>query len=679
MPNNVEELMENLLQKYAGGRLPPLVNSNNAGSGLIDTNLLQIYHSGLLSLHAIRLGFILSDTNSRDQNKRWENGDFSLNDILAKPSWGNYCISLRNNLAGDYACQQCDRRWAARAEAQGATIAYICDGGLIDFASPVKVMDQVVAVLFCGQHKPLSGTIWHPEFTYPNGQFRALAEGQIGVDAWQESQKRIRQSEALAGYEHGDLEGKLLEEVQTRPATEISPQHVQEIIDLMNAIGEQLSALATSTFELEKNRLVGWIRGHIARSLAPLSLTRPETSSVWLALSATLRLISRYFGLDYAFIFSCGRGSLNNLELKCQFGLPDQDFPTGPFKSNSPKSMLALASMVCSRKERTQIVLKEFKEDNLFNWLNQQHSRKHSSRAMAFPLTPPHESTDFPPPVLFLGRFDRDLDINAYLPNDRQALDIIIKDISLVSEVVMLVEQLEEKARQQSAFLEDVAHDIRNPIQIIINQAEVMAAGLVSTGSAPRLAQKLATQARRLHLMSQRVWTLGEIDRGHLLASDVEKVSAYEVIAECRKTLNDLAEQREIKIILDPLLKNWPPLWVNKALFHQTVLNLVDNAIKYSRDNTEIRIDGKRSTEGYTLYFVNRGILIREDDKNQIFSRYFRTNEAKSYRQQGTGIGLYIVKVFADKYGDIKVKSLPIPGSRDFVTTFELFIREREH
>jgi signal transduction histidine kinase len=179
--------------------------------------------------------------------------------------------------------------------------------------------------------------------------------------------------------------------------------------------------------------------------------------------------------------------------------------------------------------------------------------------------------------------------------------------------------------------------------------------------------------------MSQRVWTLGEIDRGHLLASDVEKVSAYEVIAECRKTLNDLAEQREIKIILDPLLKNWPPLWVNKALFHQTVLNLVDNAIKYSRDNTEIRIDGKRSTEGYTLYFVNRGILIREDDKNQIFSRYFRTNEAKSYRQQGTGIGLYIVKVFADKYGDIKVKSLPIPGSRDYVTTFELFIREREH
>jgi len=84
------------------------------------------------------------------------------------------------------------------------------------------------------------------------------------------------------------------------------------------------------------------------------------------------------------------------------------------------------------------------------------------------------------------------------------------------------------------------------------------------------------------------------------------------------------------------------------------------------------------SDGGITLSFVNRGIPIHEEDRERIFERYWRSASAKMHVQQGTGIGLALVKAFADRYGGIEVRSDPIQGTQDYVTEFKLLIRGKE-
>jgi K+-sensing histidine kinase KdpD len=151
--------------------------------------------------------------------------------------------------------------------------------------------------------------------------------------------------------------------------------------------------------------------------------------------------------------------------------------------------------------------------------------------------------------------------------------------------------------------------------------------------------QPVSYQVRRLHTVSTRAWTLINIARGVYEAEGKADVYVYTVIMEHRKSLFDVAKQRDIEIVVDHSLENWPPVKVNATLLSQAILNLLDNAVKYSKDGTEIRVDGKRGVNEAILSFVSRGIQIREEEKSKIFDRYYRTLEAVAAVPAGTGIG----------------------------------------
>ena len=186
----------------------------------------------------------------------------------------------------------------------------------------------------------------------------------------------------------------------------------------------------------------------------------------------------------------------------------------------------------------------------------------------------------------------------------------------------------------------------------------------------------MAKQARELNRMNSKIWTMVNIDRGVLHAEKPEPVHIYLTLTETRKFLLEMAEKREIRISIDKALESWSAVYMHKTLFLQAVLNLMDNAIKYSRDGTEVRIDGRYLPDGVSLNFVNCGIPIQESEREKIFDRYYRTPEAQSHTGAGTGIGLYIVKWFVDHAkGRIMVKSDPVPGNKkDYITVIELFI-----
>ena len=662
--------MDRLIRKYRRGRIPSLIDVDRPDNGLIQEDFFKIYQSGFLGLHSLTLGILLEAKGRRSSKGKWQKGDFRLNDHACR-SWGKFCATLRGSEVGNRTCERCDRRYAVLAEEAGQAIAYLCDNGMLDFAVPIWVMERVIAILYSGQQKPKEGQIWNPEMLRPNGMFRPLAPGEAGVDIWEESQRRIRQLEKQADFEKGELL-RLLDEDATEPVAVASPGQVEEMLQLMRNTGRQLSHLAASTFELEKSKVISWIRGHIARALESLSQEPMTTRLAWESLSTSLNYVVQYFGTDYVLILSCNEAN-GGIRLLCQSGLPDAERWLRDELAADKAAATRVISSICSGEGPAELALRERAGLPFFKQLNRKHSKR-SKVAQVIPLVAPEAS----PLAMIAGRFDQNLDFASCLTIDREAWDAVVQDIALVTGIVLLVEQVEERSRRQALFMEDVAHDIRDPIQNIIVLADVLNKRLVSTEQTAELARKLAAHARRLHTMSERLWTVENLDRGAFVLDRVEPAYVYNTVMECRKSLIDLARRQNIEIRVDPTLQGWPPIQVNKSLFNQVVLNLVDNAIKYSRRGTEIRVDGKRQLDGVCLSFVNRGIPIQEEDRECIFMRYFRTKEAQQHIQSGTGIGLYIVKVFADTYGKVEVKSEPMhEGAKDSVTEFRLFIKDR--
>ena len=656
--------MESLLQKYAGGRIPPLI-ADPTELGLINGELFKIYQRGFSGTRSIPLGILIASENYSSVKEKWEKGNYGFNQWV-KDYWVSFCKSVRSEPVGEEICDACDRRQAAIAEREGRVIAYLCDGGMIDFATPVFVEDRIIVVIFTGQRKPKGGPIWNREIIQCDGLFRPLAPEEKGIDVWAESKERIRAiAKKLKIEDHN-----LLDKVEKCPEIEVSPEDIARTTMELKIAGKQLSDLATNTFKLEKSNIVGWIRTTITEALVPISAVSPSVAEVWRKLPTSLRYFCTYMGLDYVLILSCGDESKESVALLCQYGLPEGSFPSTEYLCAGREEALSkLISGIRQWTGITQIELSEYETLPIFDQLRHLHEQNGSNRVLAIPIVPMGT-----PSTVILGRYGEGLSMDAFSEHDKDGLRSIIDALVLATGITLLIEQLQETTEKQAVFVEDVAHNIRNPIQNVIVKTSLLRQ-IYSPAERDRQLRRLAAQVRRLHLLSKRVWTLENIRREGL-DLDEDQVNIYEVLMECRRALIDLAENRTIEISVAERFTKWPSILVDRDLFMEAVLNLLDNAIKYSSKETEIKVAGERSDKGVCLSFQNSGIQLQEKDKERIFERYFRTREGEAYAGAGTGIGLCIVKAFADHYGSIDVKSVPIEGTWDYLTEFSLFIRQ---
>ncbi len=658
------ESFEILLKKYAGGRMPSLVDLDNPERGLISRDLLQIYQSGIRSRLPTPLGILLAEGQFNGIEEKWQNGNFGMNE-WSKKNWSRFCKALRSVEDADKACERCDRRWAAIAEREGKVITYMCDHGMIDFAIPISVKRQVVAVIFCGQFAPEKGPIWNPELLQPLGVFKPIPPGEMGIDIWQKGQERIQQIAEKTGLSPQKLFDKLDQEGEV-----ISPTQVEQYQHELQKVQNQISDLASDYYDFEKGKVIQQIRSRITDALEHLGTTLQDYTDVREKLSESLICMMRFFALDYALILSLRRNA-EEVKTFCYAGLPDSGFVIGEIMQVPPNYLPFFKKFLNGERDPVPIKLRDYNDMAIMAKLRKLH--KKSGQVVIVPLPAPLKPGGL---IMVVGNFQQNLDPDNLSGEDKEAYRKIAGSIALVAEIVLLVEELDATVQMQAQFVEDVAHDIRTPIQNLIVEVRALVLHTSNESESIRVrANRLATQVRRLHTVSTRAWTLINIARGVYEAEGKADVYVYTVIMEHRKSLFDVAKQRDIEIVVDHSLENWPPVKVNATLLSQAILNLLDNAVKYSKDGTEIRVDGKRGVNEAILSFVSRGIQIREEEKSKIFDRYYRTLEAVAAVPAGTGIGLSIVKAFIDHCnGEITVNSVPVPGTRDYVTEFKLSI-----
>ncbi|MCK4305937.1 MAG: PAS domain-containing protein [Candidatus Eisenbacteria sp.] len=242
----------------------------------------------------------------------------------------------------------------------------------------------------------------------------------------------------------------------------------------------------------------------------------------------------------------------------------------------------------------------------------------------------------------------------------RDAQDRQIGAVLVLNDVTHL-RRLESMRRD---FVANVSHELKTPITSIKGAIETLQDGAVADPEdATRFLDILARQADRLNAIIEDLLSLSRIERDtEQLAVALAENRIEPVLAGALQMCESKANERGIAMELscDPALQ----ARINAALLENAVVNLIDNAIKYSEAGQPVRIEAQAQADEIVISVRDQGRGIAAEHQGRIFERFYRVDKARSRSEGGTGLGLAIVKHIAKAQGgSVTLESAPGRGS----------------
>jgi signal transduction histidine kinase len=205
-------------------------------------------------------------------------------------------------------------------------------------------------------------------------------------------------------------------------------------------------------------------------------------------------------------------------------------------------------------------------------------------------------------------------------------------------------------ARQESDFVSAVSHEFRTPLTSMRHLTDLLRSG--SIADSERRSQYyglLGRETERLHRMVESLLSLGRIDAGayvwRLESSDAGDL-ARAAVDEFRN--EPQAVGREIVCEVESPLR---PIHVDREALNRALWNLLENASKYSKPGTPIRVSVRRSADAVTVDVADAGIGIPAAERSLIFQKFVRGAEAKRAGIRGVGVGLALVQRIVEAHG----------------------------
>jgi len=231
----------------------------------------------------------------------------------------------------------------------------------------------------------------------------------------------------------------------------------------------------------------------------------------------------------------------------------------------------------------------------------------------------------------------------------------------LVLHDITRTRQLEEVRRD---FVANVSHELKTPVTSIKGFVETLLDGAVNEPEqARRFLRIIAKHSDRLNAIIEDLLSLSRLEEdSERRRLSFEKRSLKPTLVSAIELSHVKADQKHI--VIELLCDEAITVKVNPALIEQAVLNLIDNAIKYSRDNSKIHVSGQRTEDEVLIKVSDHGCGIRTEDLGRIFERFYVVDKGRSRKLGGTGLGLSIVKHIAQVHGGhVEVESTVGKGS----------------
>ncbi|MCC8161040.1 MAG: two-component sensor histidine kinase [Oscillospiraceae bacterium] len=226
----------------------------------------------------------------------------------------------------------------------------------------------------------------------------------------------------------------------------------------------------------------------------------------------------------------------------------------------------------------------------------------------------------------------------------------------------------EEKAQTEKIrreFTANVSHELKTPLTTISGYAQMINNGMAKQEDISEFGRKIEKEADRLLNLIDDIINLSSLDERTGI-SNPENVDLAMITEEAICVVEKAAKERGIQIFYS---REPACIRGNATLISELVYNLLDNAVKYNKDNGKIIVFVGETVDGVELSVRDTGIGIPHEDKERIFERFYRVDKSHSKKVGGTGLGLSIVKhVCACHDAKIRVKSIVGKGTTIYVT-----------
>jgi len=217
-----------------------------------------------------------------------------------------------------------------------------------------------------------------------------------------------------------------------------------------------------------------------------------------------------------------------------------------------------------------------------------------------------------------------------------------------------------------------VAHDLRNPLSIILMETQMLAAAVGGRErQAKRPEQQIQRAAMRMNRLIQDLLDVTRLEAGRL-ALECSRISAAAIAAEAAETQKALAQSNavDLRVELPPQL---PDIDADRDRLLQVFENLIGNAIKFTPAGGQVIVGGTSDGRSVRYYVRDTGSGIAVEDQPHVFDRFW---QARATKRAGAGLGLRIVKGIVEAHGGrVWVESTPGRGSTFY---FEIPVRPSE-
>jgi signal transduction histidine kinase len=233
-------------------------------------------------------------------------------------------------------------------------------------------------------------------------------------------------------------------------------------------------------------------------------------------------------------------------------------------------------------------------------------------------------------------------------------------------------------AKLKSDFVSNVSHELRTPLALIRLYAETLELGRITTQEKKHQYYRIIRkESERLTALINNILDFSRIEAGHK-EYEFRETDIADLVRNTLESYRYQIEQQGFQLD-ESIDADLPSVKVDREAIARALVNLVNNALKYSNDDKYLGVKLYRDNGSVKLEVADHGIGIARRDQAKIFEKFYRAGDPLVHNTKGSGLGLSLVRHITEAHGgDIEVESAPGTGSK-FIMSLPLMHVAQHH